>query len=62
MRAACVGQLTAQLLITQFHCYYNVVIIIFVNQSSAKIKIHISINHELKIECENELDYSILDN
>ena len=32
-----------------------------VNQCSARIEIHVSINQELKIECENELDYSILD-
>ena len=46
----------------QFHCYYNVIIVnqLVVNQSSARIEMHVSINQELKIECENESDYSII--
>ena len=54
----CVGQLTAQLFITQFQCYYNVII---VNQSSAKNRLHVSVNKTKELN-ENELDYSILHN
>ena len=36
-------------------CYYCQSIIV-VNQSSGKIDMHVSINKELKIECEDELN------
>ena len=55
----------AHLFITQFQCYYNVIIVTQLQLSAKvvrKIETHVSINKELEIECENELDCSILDN